>query len=294
MPVQNKDPKVNLPYIDEMLEQWDSNGPARRDILSQNMHFGFWSNPASDVPARSFGEFTKAMEDLTNQALRLAQVTSSSRIIDIGCGFGGTINRLNQTLENAQLIGLNIDPRQIELAKQLCGKGIRGNQISFTVADAQDTRLPADSFDNALVIECLVHIPNREQFLREMFRVLKPGGTLFTTEIVIEPKKFPLRLLDLLFHFSVIRKYVANVGTIARPGTTSSYKRLARKIGFEISAIEDWSRNILPTFASLKVIKKDEGDSPRSLYSPQLLDFGALMLNKGAHRYLAIRFRKPA
>src|SRR5215813_13951312 len=137
MTTNGKHAKVSFPYIEEMLEYWDAKAPEQRDNFSEDLHFGFWSDPGTAASSRSLPEFKRAMEALNDKVTRLAQVQSGSRVIDIGCGFGGAVHRLNQTLENATLVGLNIDERQIDVARAFCGNGIRGNQISFTVADAQ-------------------------------------------------------------------------------------------------------------------------------------------------------------
>jgi hypothetical protein len=126
-----------------------------------------------------------------------------------------------------------------------------------------------------------------------MFRILKPGGRLATTEIVIEPLKMVPRILDVLTHLSLLNRYKSKVGPLGGPATEQAYRRLARKAGFEITAIKDWAPHVVPTYASLKIVKRDEADSPGSVYAPRLLDFGARMMNKGAQKYLAVCFRKP-
>jgi ubiquinone/menaquinone biosynthesis C-methylase UbiE len=293
MTSNSKQAKVSFPYIDEMLEYWDAKAPEHRDKFSEDLHFGFWTDPASASPSRSLPEFKRAMEALNDRVIRLAQVQSGSRVIDIGCGFGGAVHRMNQTLQNATVVGLNIDARQIEVARAFCGSGIRGNQISFTVADAQNTGLPAQHFDSAVAIESILHMPNRGKFFREMFRILKPGGRLVTTEIALVPAKILPRLFDVVKHASLLSRYKTRVGPLGPPGTLWSYRRLARSVGFEIVAMENWAGNVAPTYASLKVVKRDEGGLPGSVYEPRLLDFGTRMIEKGAHKYLAICLRKP-
>jgi ubiquinone/menaquinone biosynthesis C-methylase UbiE len=276
-----------------MLQQADVDAPGYGEKFSQDLHFGFWRDAESAAPATTVAGYKLAMEALTDAVLDLAQARSPCRIIDVGCGFGGGVTRIDRTVSNSAIVGLNIDERQIDVARHLCGPGTNGNEVSFVVADAQDTRLPANSFDVAIAIESILHMPRRDRFLREMFRILKPGGRLVTTEIAMAPLETALNLVHVLSHAPLLKRYKAKVGPLGPPGTVGSYRRLARRTGFELTAMEDWARNVLPTYPSLKVVKQDEAHLPDSVFAPRLLDFGAMMMRKGAQKYLAVRFRKP-
>lgn len=289
--MKDKQTTVNLPYIDEILSKIDSQDENYERAFMQNIHFGYWSELRnSEISA--IEDYEKGTSSLTEEIMKLARVETKQEILDIGCGFGGTVNALNQVLSNKKIVGVNIDERQLQVAQKNYGQGIRGNQISFVAADAQKMPFADESFDLALAIECIFHMPDRNQFLKEAFRVLKPGGTMIITEIVLDNRN-PLKLAaNMLKNIPALLTYKKNIGTLGAPGTMSSYEKLAKKNGFEIENIENWSRNILPTFSLLKTLKSNADTN--SLYSPKLLSFGEEMIRNGTQQYLVYVLKKPS
>ncbi len=93
-------------------------------------------------------------------------MVDGARILDVGCGFGGTIDHLDERLDGCELVGLNIDRRQLARARALVTPR-RDNTVDFVAGDA--CRLPfADaSFDFLSAVECAFHFPSRKQFFRE-------------------------------------------------------------------------------------------------------------------------------
>jgi SAM-dependent methyltransferase len=88
--------------------------------------------------------------------------------LDVGCGTGYTLS----LLESAE----GVDA--FEEAVRLChGRGLKNVRL----ADAQKLPFPERTFDRAICLDVLEHVPNDNAALREIRRVLKPGGTLVLT-----------------------------------------------------------------------------------------------------------------
>jgi SAM-dependent methyltransferase len=100
--------------------------------------------------------------------LDAACVTRGMRVLDICCGPGmlaaGALER------GAEPIGLDFAAEAVELARKLVPKG------NFQQGDAQALPFPAASFDAALCGYGLMHLPEPAAALREILRVLRPGG----------------------------------------------------------------------------------------------------------------------
>jgi ubiquinone/menaquinone biosynthesis C-methylase UbiE len=97
-------------------------------------------------------------------------------ILDVGCGSGYSCELIMKEFEPKELFAFDIMPEEIELAKR------RRLTANLFVADATDTKLPADKFDAVFVFGLLHHISGWERALAEMNRVLKNDGVLLLEE----------------------------------------------------------------------------------------------------------------
>jgi len=78
---------------------------------------------------------------------------------------------------SGRVVGIDVHSAQLEEARRICGGSGLAN-ASFLHADACDTKLPDNTFDLVYCRFLLLHLPDPQDCLREMRRVLKPGGIL--------------------------------------------------------------------------------------------------------------------
>jgi ubiquinone/menaquinone biosynthesis C-methylase UbiE len=104
----------------------------------------------------------------------------SEIVLDVGTGHGGTGIYLAKKL-GMKLHGIDLSPEGIELAKKAARAAGLGD-AEFWVADATSTGLNSGSCSAALSFDVLLFIPDKPAALKEIARVLKPGGLFaFTT-----------------------------------------------------------------------------------------------------------------
>ena len=115
----------------------------------------------------------------------LANLEAGQSVLDAGCGFGGTLARINERYEQMRLAGINIDDRQIDICRRIVSRP--GNVATWHIADAGRLPFGDASFDRVFCIEAMFHFVSRRQFFAEAARVLKPGGVLVGTDILILP-----------------------------------------------------------------------------------------------------------
>lgn len=116
------------------------------------------------------------------RVLEQAGLKRGMRIADFGCGVGLTTRMLAEmTGRGGSALGIDVHAAQLEEARLICANAGLEN-TSFLQADACDTKLPDDSFDLVYCRFLLLHLPNPQDCLREMRRVLKPGGILFVED----------------------------------------------------------------------------------------------------------------
>ena len=104
------------------------------------------------------------------------------RVADFGCGVGAMTRNLAAMVgPGGHATGIDLHQQQLSEAASLCaGCGLAN--VSFWNADACDTKLPESIFDLVYCRFLLIHVPDPLACLREMKRVLKPGGILFAED----------------------------------------------------------------------------------------------------------------
>ncbi len=122
-----------LPYIDLLLQELKADAPETLASLGTHIHLGYWAHPA--LADGSFENFAAAAERLAWMVCEAGSARDGQRILDVGCGIGGTVESLNKRLSGVDLCGVNIDTRQLEVAKETV-VARSGNKVQFVAGDA--------------------------------------------------------------------------------------------------------------------------------------------------------------
>lgn len=275
------DPNLKLPYFDVLLTLLDQGYPELDLAFGRHVHWGYWENPsqATNTPE----DFREAADQLTYQVYNAAKVGNSQKILDVGCGFGGAIACMNEKFSQLDLTGLNIDPRQLERARKNI-LPLHNNSINFIEGSASELPFPDNSFDVVLAVECIFHFPDRQQFFKEAFRVLKSGGYLSLSDFVPRAWIMPSRWLR-----STDGK--AFYGTVDFRYTLNDYRNMSKKIGFPELTLKDITKQTLPTYPFIWALDKNLNLSQRSSLSDTLIV--EWLSRFDLLKYLILSFQKP-
>jgi ubiquinone/menaquinone biosynthesis C-methylase UbiE len=98
---------------------------------------------------------------------------SGKKVLDIAVGTGWTTEQFIRA--GADVTSIDLTPKAVELTKKrLSLYGLNSDKVM--VADAQKQPFENETFDYVLAYGCLMHMPNTEKAISEIYRVLKPGG----------------------------------------------------------------------------------------------------------------------
>jgi len=143
-----------------------------------------------------------------------AGVRTGQRVLDIGCGTGYLARLLSRAVgSSGQVVGIDPSAEMVEYAAR---KAVGSSNLRFQIGTAESLDLPADQFDVVVTSLMLHHLPEdlRVPALREMYRVLRPGGTLLAAEAQM-PRHAMLRLLARLHEFDRMAGLVPHLAPLA-------------------------------------------------------------------------------
>jgi SAM-dependent methyltransferase len=120
-----------------------------------------------------------------NEIPRLLEITAGSQVLEIGCGSGRYALRLAEQTR-CRVLGLDVNPLGIRNAKEMAVRVQLESLARFEECDVSRP-LPFDdeTFDAVFSNDVLCHIADRVSVLRELERVLKPGGRLLFSDALV-------------------------------------------------------------------------------------------------------------
>jgi ubiquinone/menaquinone biosynthesis C-methylase UbiE len=140
------------------------------------LHYPFFVNESDS--------FLQAQKNLTDYCISLLFPLQNREVLEIGCGNGVQTLYINAIHNPLKITGIDLNKANIEIAnaeKELAG----ADNVQFLVDDAQNlTNIPSESVDVLLNIESAFHYPDKTAFLKEIQRVLKPGGQFIIADIL--------------------------------------------------------------------------------------------------------------
>lgn len=118
------------------------------------------------------------LAEVHTKLLNCASPKVGERVLDVACGSGLIAFRAAQAVgPTGQILGVDLSAQMVHVAQQRARE--RGlSNVDFARMDAESLELPDASFDVALCALGLMYLPDPERALREIRRVLRPGGRL--------------------------------------------------------------------------------------------------------------------
>jgi ubiquinone/menaquinone biosynthesis C-methylase UbiE len=105
-------------------------------------------------------------------------IDESDHILDVGCGHGRGLTELAARAQNGRIIGADPSELMVEIAARRNRRLIESGRVEVVPAAVESLPFPDGSFDKVLCVHVLYFWKDIDASLREVARVLKPGGRL--------------------------------------------------------------------------------------------------------------------
>lgn len=105
------------------------------------------------------------------------------RLLDAGCGPGQFTVLTAESLPGTEVWGIDLAPTMIELARRHAAESPAADRLHFDVGDVAKLPFPDGQFDVVVSSGSIKHWPDAGAGLRELYRVLAPGGRAFVAEM---------------------------------------------------------------------------------------------------------------
>ena len=206
---------------------YDELDPYYRSLWGQHVHHGLWESGRESPQEAAVG--------LSHLVAKRARIREGVRVCDVGCGYGATA-RLLASEYGARVTGITVSRKQYEEAVDRSD----GNP-DFVLRDWMENDFPAETFDAVIAIESTEHLPDVAHGIREMSRVLLPGGRLVICAWMAGPHPAAWQVRHLL-------EPICREGCLVGMGDAEDYHRWIAEAGLSMETVEDLSRQVRRTW----------------------------------------------
>ena len=114
--------------------------------------------------------------EVTGWALGFYAFGSDDKVLDIGCGGGETIRRISEKVPYGSIVGLDHSELSVSLSVKRNRSDVEAGKVRIVRASVESMPFETSFFDKIITVESFYFWPDPQENLKEVYRVLAPGG----------------------------------------------------------------------------------------------------------------------
>lgn len=122
------------------------------------------------------------LRGIVQKLQEISQLPANKKILEIGCGNGIGTRLIHEYFKPSEFVATEYDESLVEITKEK----VKDLNVLIEQADATKFRFANNEFDAVVGLSVIHHIPNWEEALDELHRIIKPNGLLIIKELSIE------------------------------------------------------------------------------------------------------------
>lgn len=205
--------------------------------ISMSMHYGYWHDDTKKL--------RQALLNMNKEVASFGQVKDGDYVLDAGCGVGGSSIFLAKAF-GCRTQGITLSEKQVLKCRENAAAHSVSKLCQFDAQSYLSTDFADNTFDVVWAIESVCYAPDKEEFLREAFRVLKPGGHLVVAD-------FFNNGIDKQSNRAVMLHKWARTWAIASFEDLNAFWESLDRVGFTERQKKDVSKHVEPSIIRLYI-----------------------------------------
>lgn len=181
------------------------------------LHYGFWRKDTRN--------FRESLLHMNEEMAKRGRISKTDKVLDAGCGVGGSAVYLAKNI-GCQVTGITLSQMQVDSGFKNAATNGLTDLLDFALKDYTDTNYPDQSFDVIWALESVGHAKDKEAFVKEASRLLKPGGRIIIGEYYKKAAPFTTK------EEKIFQRWL-NAWAIADLPTLPEFRGYLEKHGFQ-------------------------------------------------------------
>ncbi len=225
-----------MPDLNQRIQEfYDRSTDLWLNTWGEHMHHGYYGPDGKEKKDR-----LQAQIDLIHEVLKWGEVEKADRLLDAGCGVGGSARHLAQ-LFDASALGVTLSPLQAERAQVYNRKAGLEKQVKIRLQDVMTLSSSDGPFDLIWSMESMEHIADKKGLLQLFYDMLAPGGKVLivtwchrkTPPVLTASEQ---NLLEKIYRWYHLPPMVS----------IDEFAQLTQSVGYQKVQTADWSAAVAP------------------------------------------------